>query len=69
MELAAKQPGFNSLVGRCYMLVDTLVLGTAGFLFGAILGWYFFGISFEARGWPGMIAFVAMSMLGASLKA
>jgi hypothetical protein len=57
----------DSVVTGCYMLADTLVLGVAGFLFGALLGWFFIGISFEFRGWPGMIAFIAMSMIGASM--
>ena len=68
MEVAAEHPDFNGLVSRCYILVDTLALGTAGFLMGAILGWFFVGISFEARGWPGMIAFIVMSFVGASMK-
>ena len=69
MEVATEQPEFNGLATRCYILVDTLVLGIAGFLFGAILGWYFIGISFNARGWPGMIAFIVASIMGASIKA
>ena len=64
MEAAAEQPEFNSLVVRCYILIDMLVLGIAGFLMGVILGWFFIGISFEAKGWPGMIAFIGSSILG-----
>ena len=62
-------PEVKSMVTECYVLVDTLVLGVAGFLFGAIMGWYFIGISLQARGWPGMIAFIVMSVVGASMKA
>ncbi len=68
-EAAKDLPEFKSLVVRSYMQVDTLVLGIAGFLFGSLLGWSFFGISFEAKGWPGMIAFILMSLAGASVKA
>ena len=67
MEAAAELPEFNSLVTRSYMFVDALVLGIVGFLMGVILGWFFVGISFEAKGWPGLIAFVTMSMFGASM--
>jgi len=67
MKAAAELPEFNSLVVRCYMLVDVLVLGIVGFLMGTILGWFFVGISFEAKSWPGLIAFVALSMFGASM--
>ena len=69
METAANEAEVNSLVTQSYILVDTLVLDIAGFLFGAVAGWYFIGISFEARGWPGMIAFIVMSMIGSSVKA
>ena len=69
LETAANEAKINSLVTQSYILVDTLVLGIAGFVFGAIAGWYFIGISFEAKGWPGMIAFIVMSMIGASVKA
>lgn len=67
MEAAAEMPEVQNLVAGTYILVDTLVLGTAGFLMGAILGWFFVGISFEAKGWPGMIAFILMSIFGASV--
>jgi hypothetical protein len=67
-EADGEVPGLKSLVTQSYILVDTLVLGAAGFLFGAIMGWYFIGVSFKAQGWPGMIAFIVMSMVGASMK-
>jgi len=43
-----------------------LVLGTVG-LIGGLLGYWFLGLSFEAKGWPGMIAFIGASFLGVSL--
>ncbi len=51
-----------------YVLVDTAVLGTAGFFFGLLLGWFFVGISLKGKGWPGMIAFIVMSIIGCSLR-
>ena len=62
-----ENPELNQLVTQCYIMADTLVLGIAGFLMGAIFGWFFIGISWEAKGWPGLIAFILMSMLGASM--
>ncbi|MEW6376449.1 MAG: hypothetical protein AB1502_11765 [Thermodesulfobacteriota bacterium] len=67
-ETVSEKPEYKSLVARSYMLVDTLVLGSAGFLFGALLGWFFLGVSFNAKGWPGLIAFILMSIIGSSLR-
>lgn len=53
----------NSTFTRNYILADVLILGTAGFI-GGLLGYYFIGISFEAKGWPGMIAFIVSSFTG-----
>jgi hypothetical protein len=52
-----------------YILADALVLGVAGFLLGLITGYYFIGISWKAKDWPGMIAFVVASLVGSSLGA
>ncbi len=51
-----------------YILWDVIVLGAAG-LIGGLLGYYFIGLSFEAKGWPGMIAFIAASLAGVALVA
>ncbi len=67
IETAIEQPECKSLVTTSYILVDVLVLGIAGFLMGTLLGWCFVGISMEAKGWPGMIAFIGMSILGSTL--
>lgn len=64
----AEEPEFKNLVIRSYLLIDTIVLGLAGFLFGVLFGWFFIGISFNAKGWPGLIAFILMSVLGSSLR-
>jgi len=50
-----------------YVLCDVIVLGIAG-LIGGLLGYYFIGISFEPKGWPGMIAFIGLSFLGLSMR-
>lgn len=50
-----------------YVLWDVVVLGIAGFI-GGLLGFWFIGMSFEAKGWPGMIAFIASSFLGLSTR-
>jgi hypothetical protein len=52
-----------------YILADVLVSGVAGFLLGLISGYYFIGISWRARDWPGMIAFIVASVIGSVLRA
>jgi hypothetical protein len=32
------------------------------------MGYFFIGVSFEKKGWPGMIAFILMSLIGFSIK-
>lgn len=61
------QATLNGLATKYYILADLLVLGTAGFI-GGLLGYYFIGISFETKGWPGMIAFVAASFIGLGFR-
>lgn len=58
----------QSLVNRYFILADVLVLGIAGLLAG-LLGFWFIGISFEARGWPGMITFILTSIIVSSMIA
>jgi hypothetical protein len=48
---------------RHYIMWDVLVLGLAGFV-GGLMGYYFIGVSLEAKGWPGMLAFIAASFAG-----
>lgn len=67
-ELAERdQATSKSLATKYYILADVLVLGVAGFI-GGLLGYWFFGISFETKGWPGMVAFIAASFLGLGLR-
>jgi hypothetical protein len=52
---------------KCYIITDVIVLGVAG-LMGGLLGYWFIGISFKAKGWPGIIAFVGLSLLGVAVR-
>ena len=63
-ELSEKISG---MYNRNYILIDLIVLSTAGFLMGLLVGWYFIGISWRARDWPGLIAFIGLSFLGSFL--
>jgi len=65
---ASDESQVRDLATQYYIIVDILVMGVAGFLFGSFLGWYFIGIALKARDWPGLIAFILMSLLGCSLK-
>lgn len=58
----------NSLATKYFILSDTAVLGIAGFLIGVFSGYFFVGFTWEAKGWPGMIAFIASSIIGSALK-
>jgi hypothetical protein len=50
-----------------YILADVLVLGVAGLVIGWIAGWFFIGITWHAKNWPGLIAFIAASVVGSIL--
>lgn len=50
-----------------YIILDIAILGIVGFI-GGLLGYFFIGVSFEAKGWPGMIAFILASFVGFSTK-
>jgi hypothetical protein len=50
-----------------FILVDVLVLGIAGLIAGLAWGWFFIGIAWKAKSWPGMIAFMAASFIGATI--
>jgi len=62
----AEQAALERLVARNYIIADVLVLGIAGFIAG-LLGYWFIGIAWNRREWPGLIAFVVASLLGLSL--
>jgi hypothetical protein len=46
-----------------YILASALVLGTVGLILG-LAGYWFVGFSTKAKGWPGMIAFILLSLIG-----
>ena len=58
------QPEAQRMATRAYMITDTVVLATAGLIAG-IAGFRFIGITFSKKGWPGMLAFIGCSFLGA----
>jgi hypothetical protein len=58
---------WEKVTTRYYILWDVVVLGIAG-LIGGLLGYWFFGLTFQAKGWPGMIAFITGSLLGVAAK-
>ena len=64
---AAQQEELNSLTTKYYILADVIVLGIAGMI-GGLIGYQFIGISFQAKGWPGILAFMATSLIGSSLR-
>jgi len=51
-----------------YILADVMVLGVAGLLIGLVVGWFFIGITWQARNWPGLIAFIVASVVGSALR-
>jgi len=57
----------QSIFNRNYILADVLVLGISGFLLGILSGYFFVGISFEGKSWPGMLVFIISSITGSIL--
>jgi hypothetical protein len=47
-----------------YIMADVMVLGIAGLLLGLVFGWFFIGITWHAKSWPGLIAFIVASLVG-----
>ncbi len=62
-----EQAYWSGVATKQYILHDVLVLGTAG-LIGGLLGYYFVGLTLDAKGWPGMIAFIASSFIGVGIR-
>ncbi len=58
---------WTKVATQYYILWDIVVLGVAGFV-GGLLGFWFIGVAFETKGWPGMVAFIAASFMGIALK-
>lgn len=57
----------DRVFSRYYITIDVIVLGLIGFLAGLLLGFYFIGISFDKKGWPGMAAFIVLSIIGSGM--
>ena len=57
----------NEVSTFSYIATDLTVMGLAGFLAGALFGIFFIGVSFDKKGWPGMAAFIVLSLLGSSM--
>ena len=63
-ELPEEQKTYwEQVAGRHFVLWHIVVLAMAG-LVGGLLGYFFIGFATSTKGWPGMIAFIAMSFLG-----
>jgi hypothetical protein len=52
---------------RNYIIVGVLTFAIIGFIVGRTTGWYFIGISWKPKDWPGMLAFIGFSLLGSYL--
>jgi len=63
---AKKPDAVDSVSTEAFVLAHVLVLGVAGLLLGAIAGVYFIGFSLKGKMWPGMIALIVASLIGAS---
>ena len=61
------QKKIKELVTHCFILTDIIVLGIAG-LIGGLLGYWFIGIAFGGKHWPGMLTFIVMSFLGLGIR-
>jgi hypothetical protein len=57
----------DEIVTRYYIATDVIILGLAGLLAGLLFGIYFIGVSFEKKGWPGMAAFIILSLIGSGM--
>jgi len=56
-----------SLATHYFVISDVLILGIAGFVLGLVLGSPFIGVAWDRKFWPGMIALMAASFVGAFL--
>ena len=58
---------FEELEKKCYIQANVLVLGITGLVLGLASGSPFIGIAWDRRFWPGMIALMCASFIGAFL--
>ncbi len=59
-------PARTGIDNGSYILASVLVLGSAGLLLG-LAGYWFVGFSMKAKAWPGMLAFIGLSLLGCQM--
>lgn len=52
---------------RNYVIIGVITFAIIGFAVGRTTGWYFIGISWKPKDWPGMLAFIGFSLLGSYL--
>ena len=65
---AIKKPdAIDSVPTGTFILIHVLILGLAGLLLGIFAGMFFIGIAQKAKMWPGMLAFIAASLIGTFL--
>jgi len=57
----------NKSYTRIYVATSVVVFAVVGFLVGRTTGFYFIGLSWRWRDWPGLIAFIGFSLLGSYL--
>jgi hypothetical protein len=57
----------EEITTECFILAHVVVLTVAGLLLGLLLGWFFIGITWRGRNWPGLIAFIVASMVGSAM--
>ena len=65
--LEDRKKKINDIFIPYYILTDVLVLSIVGLLIGFFTGWFFIGVSKKLIGWPGMIMFILMSLVGSFL--
>lgn len=58
-----------SLAARYFILASVVVLGIAGFVLGLAIGAPFIGFAWKRQFWPGMIALIIASFVGAGFAA
>jgi len=52
-----------------FVTASLIVMSVAGFLIGIFSGYFFIGFAWSWRHWPGLLAFIVASFIGASLSA
>ena len=64
---AVKATGGDEFPLGTYIMADCGVLAIGGLIISALTGWFFIGFSLRPRDWPGMLAFILATAIGAGL--